>query len=159
MSMWYDFAGVLILNDSVCPTSTLIEVAKPWIVGFPAPLTCQSLGGSPGSVFSQAITLVTGGPHGPAAAGLALASNTKPKTTASITPMTERCFRTRWARNPLTDMPAPRGEIRRSAHRRAIHLFTHVDAQPIYSRVNDRSQNGHSSYDLLACRPDGRDCR
>src|SRR5215472_3307653 len=143
MSMWYDFAGVLILNDSVCPTSTLIEVAKPWIVGFPAPLTCQSLGGSPGSVFSQATTLVTGGPHGPAAAGLALASNTKPKTTAS-TPMTERCLKTRRATNPPTDMPAPRGEIRRSAHRRAIRLFTHVDAQQIYGGINGRSQNSHS---------------
>src|SRR5215470_4300169 len=107
MSMWYDFAGVLILNDSVCATSTLIEVAKPWIVGLPAPLTCQSLGGSPGSVFSQAMTLVTGGPHGPAAVGRALASNSKPKTTASIAPMTERCFRTRRAGNPLTDMLAP----------------------------------------------------
>jgi len=31
----------------------------------PAPFTCQLLGGSPGSVFSQAITLVTDGPHGP----------------------------------------------------------------------------------------------
>src|SRR5215471_1964947 len=68
MSMWYDRDGVLILNDSVCPGVTLICVAKPWIVESPAPLTCQSLGGSPGLVFSQAITLVTGGPHGPAAA-------------------------------------------------------------------------------------------
>ena len=65
--MWYAFAGVLILKDTVSPTFTLIAVAKPWIVESPAPLTCQSLGGSPGRLFSQAITLVTGGPHGPAA--------------------------------------------------------------------------------------------
>ena len=44
-----------------CPTLTLIFVAKPWIEGSPAPFTCQSLGGSPGSVFSQAITLVAHG--------------------------------------------------------------------------------------------------
>ena len=61
MSMWYELAGVLILKFSVCPAFTLIDVAKPWIVESPAPLTCQSLGGSPGCVFSQAITLV---PHG-----------------------------------------------------------------------------------------------
>src|ERR1035437_1614026 len=35
--------------------------------GSPAPLTFQSLGASPASVFSQAITLTTGGPHGLAA--------------------------------------------------------------------------------------------
>src|SRR5450755_722395 len=39
------------------------------MVASPTPLTCQSLAGSPGNVFSQAITLVTGGPQGlPAAA-------------------------------------------------------------------------------------------
>ena len=59
--MWYELAGVLILKDSVWPGVRLICVAKPWIEGSPAPFTCQSLGGSPGSVFSQAITLV---PHG-----------------------------------------------------------------------------------------------
>src|SRR4051794_9249638 len=47
---------------------TLIDVAKPWIVESPAPVTCQSAGAVPASVFSQAITLTTGGPHGPAAA-------------------------------------------------------------------------------------------
>src|SRR6476660_6189693 len=60
MSMWYELAGVLILKDSIWPGVTLICVAKPWIEGSPAPFTCQSLGGSPGSVFSLAITLVTG---------------------------------------------------------------------------------------------------
>ena len=59
--MWYELAGVLILKDSVWPGVRLICVAKPWIVGSPAPFTCQSLGGSPGSVFSQAITLVAHG--------------------------------------------------------------------------------------------------
>ena len=63
--MWYELAGVLILKNSVWPAVTLICVAKPWIEGSPAPSTCQSVGGSPGSVFSHAITLVTGGPHGP----------------------------------------------------------------------------------------------
>src|SRR6516164_9466059 len=91
MSIWYDLAGVLILKDSVCPTFTLIEVAKPWIVESPAPLTCQSLGGSPGRLFSQAITLVTGGPHGPAAAaGRALTRAVKPSSKTTMRPMTER---------------------------------------------------------------------
>src|SRR6478609_2372314 len=91
MSMWYDRAGVLILKDTVSPTFTLIEVAKPWIVWSPAPLTCQSLGGSPGKLFSQAITLVTGGPQGPAAAaGRAYTTESKAKsreTTIRPTPM------------------------------------------------------------------------
>ena len=96
--MWYAFAGVLILKDSVSPTFTLIDVAKPWIVESPAPLTCQSLGGSPGNVFSQAITLVTGGPHGSAAAaGRALTRESMLKSTASIRPMTRRRAGTRHA--------------------------------------------------------------
>ena len=60
--MWYELAGVLILKDSIWPGVTLICVAKPWIEGSPAPFTCQSLGGSPGSVFSMA--MVTGLPVG-----------------------------------------------------------------------------------------------
>src|SRR5690349_13116779 len=92
MSMWYFVDGVLILNDSVCPTLTLIDVAKPWIVASPAPLTCQSLAGSPGCVFSQAITLVTGGPQGLAApAGEELNSEAMPRTsTAAAKPTTKR---------------------------------------------------------------------
>ena len=54
MSIWYVVAGVLILNDSVWPTFTLIDVANPWIVESPMPVTCQSLGGSPGNAFSHA---------------------------------------------------------------------------------------------------------
>ena len=93
--MWYDFAGVLILKDSVCPTFTLIEVAKPWIVESPAPLGCQSLAGSPGKVFSQAITLVTGGPHGLAAAAGRTPATTptrknRPRDAARVKLMTSR---------------------------------------------------------------------
>ena len=51
--------GCLILKFSVCPTLTLMLVAKPWIVASPAPATCQSLIGSPGSWFSHC----TGFPH------------------------------------------------------------------------------------------------
>src|SRR5215469_7622650 len=84
MSMWYADAVVSILKDSVCPAFTLICVAKPWIVWSPAPFTCQSLGGSPGNVFSQAITLSTGGPHGPAAAAdFTPTKESKPTTTAN----------------------------------------------------------------------------
>src|SRR5450755_548364 len=54
MSMWYAVEGVSILKLSVCPTLTLIDVAKPWIDESPAPVTAQSLFGSPGSAFSQA---------------------------------------------------------------------------------------------------------
>src|SRR5215475_16034350 len=91
MSMWYLVDGVLILKLMVCPGVTLIDVAKPWIVESPAPLTCQSLAGSPVCVFSQAITLVTGGPHGlAAAAGPALASDSMPSSSASTRPITRR---------------------------------------------------------------------
>src|SRR5258708_39599350 len=111
MSMWYDFAGVLILKDSVSPTFTLIDVAKPWIVESPARPTCQSLGGSPGSVFSQAITLTTGGPHGlAAAAGRALTRESKVRSTASIKPMTERRTGARRTESSMTDTSAPHGQ-------------------------------------------------
>src|SRR5919197_1824540 len=83
MSMWYELAGVLILKDSVWPDVRLMCVAKPWIEGSPAPFTCQSLGGSPGSVFSQAITLVTGGPHGPLCARTLSAGRTVSITRSS----------------------------------------------------------------------------
>src|SRR5579864_6894155 len=105
MSMWYAVAGVLILKYSVCPRFTLIDVAKPWIVVSPAPLTCQSLVGSPGCVFSHAITLVTGGPHGPAAlAGCVPTRDRTPRSTASIRPITKRGIRTR---EPVADIPDP----------------------------------------------------
>src|SRR5690349_12595188 len=106
MSMWYlDTVELLILKDMVCPGSTLICVAKPWIAVSPWPLTCQSLGGSPGFVFSHAITLVTGGPHGPAAAaGRPLTAKSKLSSTASTRPMTDRRANVLWGRSPVPDM-------------------------------------------------------
>src|SRR5437899_1869879 len=86
MSMWYDDAGVRILKDSVSPAFTLIAVAKPWIVESPAPATSQSLSGSPVRVFSQAITLTTGGPQGLPAARPRLAGSTAAMT--ATTPIT-----------------------------------------------------------------------
>jgi hypothetical protein len=44
-----------------------MAVAKPWIVESPELVIFQSLGGSPGCVFSQATAFTTGGPQGPAA--------------------------------------------------------------------------------------------
>ncbi len=94
---------MLTLKDSVSPTFTLMDVAKPWIVWSPAPLTCQSLVGSPGSVFSQAITLTTGGPHGPAAAaGRAATTESRAVADASMSVRTVRRARARGARSPLT---------------------------------------------------------
>ncbi len=58
----------MILKSTVPPTLTLIEVANPWIVESPIPFTCQSEGGSPGLVFSQATLFVTGTAQGSAAA-------------------------------------------------------------------------------------------
>ena len=110
--MWYDVAGVLILKDSVCPTFTLIDVAKPWIVESPAPLTCQSLGGSPGKVFSQAITLTTGGPHGPAAAaGRTLTNRVRPRSSASPRTMIERRAEALCRTSPVTDISVPPGDV------------------------------------------------
>jgi len=89
--MWYDVDGVSILKDSVCPGVTLIDVAKPWIAESPAPLTCQSLGESPGNEFSQAITLTTGGPQGPsAAAGRMPIKENMLSSTVSASPITAR---------------------------------------------------------------------
>src|SRR6516164_2060315 len=61
-------AVVWTLKFSVWPALTLMAVAKPWMVESPELLSFQSLGGSPGCVFSQATGLTTGGPHGPPAA-------------------------------------------------------------------------------------------
>jgi hypothetical protein len=51
-----------------CPRLTLIFVAKPWMVGSPAPATSQSDVGVPGLEFSHATGLVTGVAQGSAAA-------------------------------------------------------------------------------------------
>ena len=56
----------MILNEIVSPLLTLIDVAKPWIVGSPAPSTSQLLGAAPACVFSQATWLTTGAVHGAA---------------------------------------------------------------------------------------------
>src|SRR5215472_5442800 len=112
MSMWYEVAGVLILKDSVWPAVTLIDVAKPWIEGSPSPVTCQSLGGSPGSEFSQAITLVTGGPHGPAAkAGRAVTTDSRAASTMSASGIAMRRFPARRERRRLSAMCPPYGRI------------------------------------------------
>src|SRR5579863_7215399 len=108
MSMWYDFDEVLILKYSVCPTVTLVDVAKPWIIGSPAPLTRQSLGGSPGKEFWQAITFTTGGPHGlAAAAGRTLTKRARPRITASPRLMIVRRAEARCSTRPVTDMSVP----------------------------------------------------
>src|ERR1043165_5393315 len=83
MSMWYADAGVLILNEMASPALTLIDVAKPWMVESPASLIRQSLSGSPGWVFSHAITLCTGGPHGFSAAP-PRAGGTRAASSASV---------------------------------------------------------------------------
>src|SRR2546430_12773266 len=86
MSMWYEEAPAFILNDAVSPGLTLIDVAKPCSGESPAPLTIQSLSGSPTLVFSHAMRLTTGGPQGfPAAAdGVAGRANAvKPAATAT----------------------------------------------------------------------------
>src|SRR5215813_5714811 len=109
MSMWYELAEVSILKCSVWPTLTLIDVAKPWIAASPAPLTCQSPGASPGNVFSQAMTLVIGGPHGSAPAGRALATESTLISTVSTKAMIRRRPAGHWEKSPVTDMPAPHG--------------------------------------------------
>jgi hypothetical protein len=82
MSIWYEVAGVLILKETVWPTLALIEVANPWIVESPMPVTCQSLGGSPGNAFSQA----TGFPHAATAsvANAKLAKMATPRAAAMM---------------------------------------------------------------------------
>ena len=86
--MWYDDAGVWTLKAMASPASTLMAVAKPWMLASPIPVTRQSLSGSPGRLFSQAITLWTGGPHGLGAAKPRVAGNTA--ATSASTPRTTR---------------------------------------------------------------------
>src|SRR5947209_493408 len=68
--MWNDGAVVLILKWTAPPTFTLICVAKPWIVGSPAPLTSHVDCGVPTKQFS-ATTEFAGDAHGPVPAALA----------------------------------------------------------------------------------------
>src|SRR5215469_4863873 len=78
------------------------------MVESPDPLTCQSVDGSPGFVFSQAITLVTGGPQGPAAA--ADPTSTRPSTPTSapsIRKITERRIGAAGRKRPMTDITGP----------------------------------------------------
>src|ERR1700722_14667246 len=99
----------------VCPGFTLMDVPKPWMVESPAPLTCQSLVGSPGRLFSQAITLTTGGPHGPAAAaGLALMKTSEPSSATRAKLVARRRAEVCHAKKPMPDIPAP--------HPRQMHL-------------------------------------
>ena len=56
------------MKRTVWPWSTLMSVAKPWMLESPAPLTSHSLGGLPGLEFSQTIGLRTGGSQGAAEA-------------------------------------------------------------------------------------------
>ena len=69
----------------VWPWSTLMSVAKPWMLGSPAPVTSHSEAGFPGRQFSATISLA-GGSQGPAApAGSATA-----KTADTIVTTTSR---------------------------------------------------------------------
>jgi hypothetical protein len=61
MLITYADAVVSTLNVIVWPRFTLMFVAKPWIVGSPMPSMSHSLGGLPGSAFSQTIGLEAGG--------------------------------------------------------------------------------------------------
>src|SRR4051812_47370060 len=65
--MWNDAAVVSILKRTASPTFTLICVAKPWIVGSPAPSTSHVDCGVPDKQFS-ATTEFAGDAHGPVAA-------------------------------------------------------------------------------------------
>src|SRR5450755_1524440 len=98
MSMWYEVDVVLILKEIVCPAVALIDVANPWIEGSPAPFTSQSLGESPGKLFSHATALTTGGPQGPAAAAAGGPNsgkvNAAPSDAAKVAARRHRCCET-----------------------------------------------------------------
>src|SRR5215213_6503000 len=88
MSSRYAPAVVLTLNETVWPLLTLMSVAKPWMLGSPAPPTSHSLAGLPGLEFSHTIGFTTGGSHGPAALVgrvAAIASSKPAKANASQT--------------------------------------------------------------------------
>src|SRR3982751_5718595 len=78
MSMWKSDVVELILNEIVSPLVTLCDVAKPWISASPAPSICHVLGSAPGSEFSHATGLATGGVQASAwlTAGMAAPNDT-----------------------------------------------------------------------------------
>ena len=57
-----------ILKPIVPPWSTLMSVAKPWIVELPAPVIPHSDSGLPGLEFSHTTALTIGTSHGAASA-------------------------------------------------------------------------------------------
>ncbi|SRR6266508_1050314 len=112
MSRWYEPALVLTLNDSVSPTFTLIEVANPTMLVSPPPDSRHWLDGVPGRLFSQAMTLTTGGPHGPAAPAGRTASGTRQNVAISDNAAAIRPNRAvpragRAPRNPPCDTALP----------------------------------------------------
>src|SRR4051812_11132170 len=81
MSRRYDEASVSTLNPTVSPRLTLIAVAKPWIVGSPAPSTSHSSCGDPGRQFSASMPFA-GSPQDARATGGAARPKTAPRTAA-----------------------------------------------------------------------------
>ena len=102
MSSRYDDALVSTLKPTVCPWSTLMSVAKPWIEDDPAPLMPHSLSGLPGRVFSHATALVTGGSQGAADAGVEAIITDIPAATRTSANRTTR------RRGPATTGSFPR---------------------------------------------------
>src|ERR1700752_1557183 len=78
MSRRYDDASVSTLKPTVWPWSTLMSVAKPWMLADPAPVMPHSLSGLPGRVFSHATGLTIGTSHGAATAGALVVTTPSP---------------------------------------------------------------------------------
>src|SRR5436190_21149355 len=97
MSIVYADAGVLILKLTVCPTFTLMSVAKPWIVASPAPVTSHTVSGVPVWLFSHATALISG-LHGSVAA-LAGCAPTPPRATHNVAIVTPAIRRTQGRRD------------------------------------------------------------
>ena len=97
------------MKDSVWPTLTLIDVAKPWIVESPAPFTCQSLGDRQAAVLAG--DRVAAGPHGsiaparrtagtPSASSGAISAMAQTMTTTRVIPIRDDIRLMFWSASP-----------------------------------------------------------
>ena len=82
--------AVLILKETVPPTSTLMSVAKPWMPGSPAPLTLHTDCGVPGCAFSQGIGLTFATEQGSTARTVRTASGAFETATTATSSRSER---------------------------------------------------------------------
>src|SRR5215468_5812935 len=110
MSEW--LASLRTTNGMRLPFPVLVSSRFKWARYKPDTALLGTVHDADTAQFPQSISLVTGGPHGPAAAtGWGLTTESRPSSsTASISPMTERRPIVRSRKSSVPDIWAPQGE-------------------------------------------------